>query len=213
MSTAKQEPQRRRRSVSSKAAARNGTDERRGMSLAKQASVVIGLVSGGVGLFFLFFPQFRPERHEPAPDQSARVYAVATNPHTTHGNFLDYADRSKLGFTKEQLAEVGASAFARIEIAGYRNKHLILERQVVNARNGNVVGKTTDLTVTPPADRVTHRWSEWIPLRPGRGSYVMVIKLLDRRPEGAIACGQTSEFGGLGGLVPATTPPHVCEGP
>ena len=71
----------------------------RGMGFAKQASVVVGLVSGVIGLFFLFFPQFRPERHQPPPDQSAAVTKMELNPRVTQGNYLDYADQKKDGFT------------------------------------------------------------------------------------------------------------------
>jgi hypothetical protein len=181
------------------------------MGFAKQAGVVVGLVSAVAGLFFLFFPQYRPERGGPNPDQSAKVSGVVRNPHTTRGQFLDYSDQSKLGLTKEQLTELGASAFASVEIVGYRGKELTLERQLVDARTGNVVGQARDFAVTPTADKVTHRWWDWVPLRPGRGSYVMVIKVLDERQSAAIACGQTKTFGGLDGEVRAE-PPQLCEG-
>jgi hypothetical protein len=181
------------------------------MRLAKQASVVVGLISAAVGLFFLLFPQFRPERHGPTPDQSATISGVQQNPHTKRGQYLDYSDQSKLGLTKAQLAQVGASAFARVQIVGYRGKKLTIERQLVDARTGDVVGQVRDFAVTPPADKVTHRWWDWVPLRPGRGSYFMVIKVLDEHQATAIACGQTKTFGGLGGVVPAT-PPQICEG-
>ena len=180
------------------------------MSFAKQAAVIVGLISGVAGLVFLFFPQLRPERNTPAADQSAAVSGVVSNPRTTREQFLDYSDQSKDGFTKEQLAVVGASAFARVQIVGYKGKTLTLQRQVVDARTGDVVGQARDFAVTPPANSVTHRWWDWVPLRPGRGNYVMVIKVLDERDVAAVACGQSPPFGGLGGLVPAR-PVHVCE--
>ena len=189
--------------------------EGRGMGYAKQAGVVVGLISGVVGLVFLFFPQLRPERHSSIPEQSARVFGVSLpNRHTTRGDFLDYSERDKLGLTKEQLAQVGASAFANIEIVGYKGKRLTIVRHVVDARTGHTVGKAFDFTVTPPKDTVIHPWGDFAPLRPGRGSYVMVIKLLDG-PVGQpgvqpIACRQTQQFGGLAGFEPVKDPPQVC---
>jgi hypothetical protein len=180
------------------------------MTFAKQAGVVVGLISGVVGLLFLFFPELRPERGGPSPDQSATISGVVSNPRTTRGQFLDYSDQHREGFTKEQLAMVGASAFARVEIVGYRGKTLTLARQLVDTRTGDVIGQARDFQVTPPANRVVHRWWDWVPLRPGRGSYVMVIKLLDERQEAAIACGQSPPFGGLGGRA-VGRPIHVCE--
>ena len=196
---------------SPKAAAREAQPDGRAMTLAKQAGVIIGLLSGGVGLFFLLFPQFRPERHQPTPDQSAAITGVVSNPRTTRGQYLDYSDQSKLGFTKQQLDVVGASAFARVQIVGYRGKTLTLARQLVDARTGDVVGEARDFLVKPSADKVSHRWWDWAPLRKGRGSYVLVIKLLDERQATAIACGQSTAFGGLDGSLPAK-PPHLCEG-
>jgi hypothetical protein len=181
------------------------------MTLAKQAGVVLGLVSGAVGLFFLFFPQFRPERDQPPPEQSAAITGVVLNPRTTRGHYLDYSDQSKLGFTKAQLAVLGASTFARVQITGYQKKKLTLARQLVDARSGDVIGNARDFQVTPPAATVSHRWWDWVPLRPGRGSYLIVIKLLDPQQPGAIACGQTPPFGGLRGSLPSK-PPQLCEG-
>jgi len=172
--------------------------------------VFVGLISGAAGLFFLFFPQFRPEVSKPVADQSATIGGVVVNQHTTRGNYLVYSDQSKLGFTKQQLSVMGASAFARVTVVGYRNRKLTLARQVIDARTGNLVGEARDFHVTPPADRVTHRWWDWVPLRSGRGSYIMVIKLLDDEQKSAIACGQTRTFGGLAGRLPAT-PPQICE--
>lgn len=171
---------------------------------------MVGLISGVTGLFFLFFPQFRPEVGKPAADESATITGVVVNPHTTRGQYLAYSDQSRLGFTKQQLSVVGASAFARVTIVGYRNRKLTLARQLIDARTGNVIGEARDFMVTPPADRVTHRWWDWVPLRSGRGSYIMVIKLFDDQQRTAITCGQTRTFGGRAGLL-AASPPRICE--
>jgi hypothetical protein len=183
----------------------------RAMNLAKKGGVVVGLISGVVGLFFLLFPQYRPERQQPTADQTASVTGLVLNPRTTRGQFLDYSDQSKLGFTKEQLNLVGASAFARVQIVGYRGTTLTLERQLIDARTGNVVGQARDFLVTPPAEKVTHRWWDWTPLRQGRGSYIMVIKVLDEQQRAAVACGQSPPFDGADGSLPAQ-PLHLCEG-
>jgi hypothetical protein len=182
----------------------------RTMRLAKQATVIVGLISGTVGLLFLFVPSLRPGGGS-GPPQSARITGVKLNPRTTQGQFLDYSDKSKLGFTRQQLAIVGASIFARIEINGYRHKSLILERQLVDATTNNVVGRTRDYAVKPPNDQVTSRWTDWTPLRPGPRSYVLVLKVYDARTHLAIACGQTDPFGGLTAKTITPTPPQICE--
>jgi hypothetical protein len=189
--------------------AASGSDGRT-IRLVTQASVIVGLISGTVGLLFVLIPGLRPGGGGAPADQSARVNGIVLNPHTTHGQYLDYADQSRLGFTRDQLAIVGASVFARVQIVGYRGTRLTLERQIVNARTGDVVGQARDFTVIPTATSVTHRWFDWVPLRAGTGSYVMVIKVLDKAGTSAIACGESPPFGGLDGIVTAT-PPQLCE--
>ena len=184
----------------------------RGMTLVKQAGIVVGLVSSIVGLVLLVFPQLKPKGDQATPNRSASITGMVVNQHTTHGQFLDYADESKLGFTPEQLAVIGASAFAKIQITGYRHTPLTIERQVVDASTGNVIGSARDFTVTPSAETNSHRWWDWVPLRSGRGSYVMVIKVIDPKEHAAIACGQTTPFGGRDGIVDGVTPPRLCEG-
>jgi len=180
------------------------------ISLAKKAAVIVGLAGSVLGVLFVLFPQLKPQRTTPPAEQSASVTGMVVNPRRTHGQFLDDSDQSKLGFTKTQLAQLGAEAFARVQIIGYRGHKLILERQVINARTGNLVGQTRDFTVTPPADTVNHRWWDWTPLRPGKGAYITVIKVLDDQQHAAIACGQTPPFGGSDGTTHAQTL-HLCE--
>jgi hypothetical protein len=179
------------------------------MRLAKQGTVILGLVSGTVGLLFLLVPGIRPGQGSATVDRSVQIGGMVVNKHTTQGQFLDYSDQSKLGFTKQQLAVPGASVFARIQFVGFRGKKLMIERQVVDA-TGNVVGEARDFTVTPSVEREAHRWWDWTPLRPGVGSYVMVIKILDESGTSAIACGESGIFGGLDG-VSTDTPPQLCE--
>jgi hypothetical protein len=187
-----------------------GSDGRT-ITLAKKGGVVVGLISALVGLVFLLFPQIKPERHQPTADQTASVSGMVLNPRTTQEQFLAYSDQSKLGFTRQQLEVVGASAFARVQIVGYRGRTLILERQLIDATTGNVIGQARDFRVTPPAEKVTHRWWDWTRLRPGRGNYIVVIKVLDDKQHAAIACGQSKPFGGAGGMLSARTL-HLCEG-
>ena len=128
------------------------------MGLAKQAGVIVGLVSTAVGLFFLLFPQFRPERHGPTPDQSA--VGVGRRREPAHDERavprLLRSARSSASRT-QQLREVGASAFARVQIVGYRGKKLTSSARWSTRRTGDVVGQARDFAVTPTADKVTHR--------------------------------------------------------
>ena len=174
------------------------------MRFVKQASVVVGLISAVVGLVFLFFPQIRPDSPGPKPQQSARISGVELVPHATKGQFLDYSDQEKTGLTKQQLDVVGASAAFKLTLEGYKDQELLLQRQLVNARTGDVIGKAQDITFTPTDDATNGRpWWDWVPLRSGRGSYVLVFKLFAEPNEPAVECKQTKPFAGLEGAVPA----------
>jgi hypothetical protein len=192
----------------STAAASETPPDGRAARVVKQAGGVVGGLSALVGLVFLLFPQITPQRHEPPPEKSARISGLVSNPHTTRGQFLDYSEQSRRGFTRRQLAVVGASAFAQIEVVGYRGVALTLERQIIDAVSGEVVGEARDFEVVLEADRNGHPWWDWEPLRPGRGSYVIVMKVLDTH--GAVlACEQSDPYGGQAGLVRAVAP-RIC---
>ncbi|HET6172380.1 MAG TPA: hypothetical protein VFD90_07240 [Gaiellales bacterium] len=187
------------------------------MRIAKQASIILGLVTGIVGLIFLLFPGLRPGQDSGgATSQSASMSGIVTNGRTTQGQFLDYSDRSKLGYTKDQLALPGASAFVNVRLVGYRGKTLTFERQVVDSNGDVLPGTARDFKVTPPLQDVTHPWFDWIPLPPGTGSYAMVIKVMDVDGKSAITCAESDAFGGLAGFPPggadAAKPPKLCAG-
>src|SRR5689334_23913117 len=144
----------------------------------KQAGVVLGLISGIVGLLFLLFPGLRPEAPGASRDRSATVSGLEVDRHATRGQYLDYSDQSKTGLTKAQLAQPGATASFKLTLVGYKSAKLTLQRQLVDLRTGNVIGKARDYTLEPTRDAINGQpWWDWVPLRPGSGSYVMVFKL------------------------------------
>src|SRR5262249_19345480 len=144
----------------------------------KQAGVIVGLISGVVGLLFLLFPGIRPATPAGPRDRSATLSDVSAPSPATRGQYLDYADLKKAGLTKAQLEQRGAMSSFKVTLVGYKGKTLPLQRQVVDLSTGDVIGETRDFTLRPNSDAENHRpfW-DWVPLRPGRGSYVMVFKL------------------------------------
>jgi hypothetical protein len=177
------------------------------MRLAKQAGVIVGLVSGVVGLLFLFFPGLRPSTGGvPAADQLPMISAVTANPGVTQGAFLASHDRKPTGFTKAQLAVVGSSISAQLQIFGYKGKHLPLEDQVIDAKTQQPVATGRQFVITPDVDKVSRPWWEWVPLPAGRGSYYVEVKLFDERGVAAIACAASESFGGLRGFTHVAAP-------
>jgi hypothetical protein len=171
--------------------------------------VIVGLISGVVGLLFLLFPGIRPESPSAGRDRSASLTGLKLEP-TTRGHYLDYADLRKSGLTKGQLDQQGAMATFKVTLVGYKGKSLPLQRQLVDVDSGDVIGETRDFTLEPNSDAENGMpfW-DWVPLRPGRGSYVMVFKLFADPNAPAVECKQTRVFGGLAGRT-AGSPGSLC---
>jgi len=69
-----------------------GDGDGRTMRLVKQVGVVVGVVSGVVGLLFLFFPGLRPQDSGPSnADQLPAISSVDVLPRVTQGAFLTTA--------------------------------------------------------------------------------------------------------------------------
>jgi hypothetical protein len=185
------------------------------MAVLKQAAVLVGLVSGVVGLVFLLLPQLKPESPpppEPPPaEQSAKLSGLQLGADVTKGQYLERTDQPKLGFTAEQLARRGAFVTFRVVVVGFKGREIPLQREVFDARTGDQVDELRAVVVTPTANRVDSPWHDWVALRPGEGSYVLVVKVLDERGVRPMACAQSEPFGGLDGLVPGR-PLVLCEG-
>lgn len=177
------------------------------MRLAKQAGVIVGLISAVAGLLFLFFPGLRPGTGGgPAADQLPMISAVTVTPGVTQGAFLASHDRKSTGFTKAQLALVGSSISAQIQIFGFKGKHLPLEDQVIDAKTQQPVATGRPFVITPDVDKVSRPWWEWVPLPARRGSYYVEVKLFDERGIAAMACGTSDSFGGVGGFTNIAAP-------
>ena len=118
------------------------SSEGRVMRIAKQAGVVVGLLSGIVGLLFLFLPQLKPEAPPlPAAEQLGTLSGLILDPDATRGQYLERTDQSKQGFTTEQLARRGAFIRFRVEILGYKSKTLPLQRELVDAHTGDEIAQ------------------------------------------------------------------------
>jgi hypothetical protein len=143
-----------------------------------------------------------------ASQRATTISGIVLNSRTPRGEYLDYTDQSKAGYSRAELGVVGASAFARVQLVGYRGRTVTFRRQIVNAVTGKVVG-TESSTFIPKADRVTRRFWEWAPLPRDSGRYVMTIKVLDDQFQlSTTAC--TGVFDGLTGELGVTPAPRTC---
>ena len=168
--------------------------ESRTSGYLKQAGVIVGLISGVVGLLFLLFPGLRPEAPGAGRDQSASLSGLSLVAPSTKGQYLDYSDQKKDGFTEKQLDQPGAMASFRLTVTGYKGKELTLQRQLIDAGSGDVIGETRDFTVQPGDVLKDRPFWDWVALRPGHSTYVMVFKLFADQDPLAVECKQTEPF-------------------
>jgi hypothetical protein len=189
--------------VSRPAAKSEGHGESRTSGYLKQAGVILGLISGVVGLLFLLFPGLRPEAPGAGRDESASLSGLSLVAPTTKGQYLDSSDQKKDGFTREQLEQPGAMASFKLTATGYKGKELTLQRQLIDVGSGDVIGETRDFTFEPGDVLKDRPFWYWLPLRPGRGIYVMVFKLFADRDPLAVECKQTEPFAGVAGKTAA----------
>ncbi len=186
--------------------------------LLKQAGAVVALVSGVVGLLFLFLPQLQPGHSSDTTSSGTRLADLssppALDPAATRAQFLDRSDRSKLGFTEAQLAQRGAYVAFDVKLEGFRGKTLTLQRELVDLRTGDQVGELRPFTFKPVENDDGRTWEDFVPLRAGKGRYVLVFKLLDEGGASALDCIQTRPFGGLANTGFAhVKPPELCPRP
>jgi hypothetical protein len=201
-----------RRRSSRQGAAGDAPREGRAGRLFKQAAAGVAFVSSVAGLLFLFAPGLRPGDDpppQPPAEQFAQLSGIVLDATTTKGQFLDRADLPKQGFTPAQLRARGAFAQFSVEIVGFTGKPVTLQRELVDGRTGDEIGQIRSDTITPPGPRVRSPWRDWVALRPGTGSYVLVFKLVDAPRSLTLDCIQSEPFGGLDGLAPGR-PLRLC---
>ena len=75
--------------------------------------------------------------------------------------------------------------------------------ELVDARTGDEIGQLSADTIVPTAEQgLLALGTTAVALRPGKGRYVLVVKLLDEGRVRSLACAQSEPFGGRAGLAP-----------
>jgi hypothetical protein len=171
------------------------------MNHVTAAATIVGLITGVASLVFLLRPELEPQAAEPntPPTRtSARLQQLSVRENVTRAEFLRRTDGDPTGFTKAQLAETGVFVRYRVAIRGFESLPVTVKHEVFDARTGKEVSEESSLTITPPknAKNIERDWHTWATLPPGRGTYIVVVKLLAEGESAPLATLETSPVSG-----------------
>jgi hypothetical protein len=130
------------------------------------ARAIVGAVGFAwtvIGLVFVLWPSLKPE--SPPADQGAALSHAQVETGMTFGAYLDRIGQSRGSLDRATLDDRGAFVEFDFAVRGYKNKHLPLGWQLLDARSGAQLDQSRALRVTPRADRDSGAWNVWIPLR------------------------------------------------
>jgi hypothetical protein len=152
-------PRRRRRRASRRKPSRLKTLP----GIARALVGTVGFAATVVGLVFVLWPSLKPD--PPPAEQGATLSNAQVEPRMSFGEYLDRIQQSRAPYDRATLAGRGAFVEFDFAVRGYKNKHLPLGWQLLDARSGAQLGQSRAIRVTPRADRDAGAWNVWIPLR------------------------------------------------
>ena len=123
----------------------------------------VGFAATVIGLVFVLWPSLKPE--PPPADQGAALSNAQVETGMTFGAYLDRIGQSRGSLDRAMLGARGAFVEFDFAVRGYKNKHLPLGWQLLDAHSGTQLDQSRALRVTPRADRDSGAWNVWIPLR------------------------------------------------
>ena len=166
-------------------------------ALIAQAGAVVGVVSGIVGLVFLFKPGCQPQ---PGPDNaSATISDVSVERGITFGQYLQRMDYAPGTLSKAYLDRRGALVQFHFKIDGFKGKALPLETQLINDDTHDLVGASQKaISITPRTNADENDWFVWALVPKSRHTFHLVVTI--KQPDGNVSLRsfQTPRFKGLG---------------
>jgi hypothetical protein len=166
-------------------------------ALLALAGTIIGLVSGIVGLVFLFKPDLKPSVE--TAKQAATLSRLRMQPNTSFRQYLDRVDLPATPYTKPQLARRGALLQFRVGITGFEGERLTLKWELFEAATGDQINESKATTITPTTETNEATWPFWVPLPKRTGRFYAVVELKQQKEDYLLSLDtlQTKPFRGL----------------
>jgi hypothetical protein len=140
---------------------------------------VVVVVTGVVGLIFLFLPELKPE---PLPPQ--RRVELSREEFDPDATFAEFIERRRVegmkpsDFTKARLSQRGALLTYRVRIVGYKNDRLPLDWQLIDETTGEEVYEEQASILRPTVEDDTATRHIWARLPRQEGPYYISVQLL-----------------------------------
>ncbi len=135
-------------------------------------------------------------RDEP-PVTKGGSLAIATLDRASFGQYLDRIEGTRSDYPRAQLERAGALLGLNVEVEGYRDEALPLRWRVIDARTGDQVLQSRDLSYTPEASEDRNSWPLWVPLPRGSDRRFFVeVELLDDKGKTPLASDRTDRVKG-----------------
>jgi hypothetical protein len=158
---------------------------------------VIGLISGVVGLLFVFKPDLKPSGE--APKQAATLSQLSVEPNAAYREYLARIDISPRPYTARQLGRRGALLRFRVGVTGFEGKRLILKWELFGRASGKQIAESKATTITPTTETNEAIWYFWVPLPRRSGTFYAVVQLSEEKKSSLLGLDtlQTEPFRGL----------------
>jgi hypothetical protein len=151
-------------------------------------ATVVSVISGVVGLLFLFMPGLKPDEpvskqpDQAPPKQSGRISRLKVDPDATHREFLArvYGKRALRGFTPKDLAIPGALLSFRVRITGFEGVALFYRWALFDEATGTLIAENRDRGIRPTANTVERVQYLFVPMRARPGTFFLVLELVRR---------------------------------
>jgi hypothetical protein len=166
-------------------------------ALLALAGTIVGLVSGIVGLVFLFKPDLQPSGE--AAKQAATLSQLNMKPNASFREYLARVDLPATAYTEGQLARRGALLRFRVGITGFEGDRLILKWELFDAASGDQINESRATTISPTTETNEATWHFWVPLPRRAGKLYAVVELKQQKEHHLLALDtlETDPFRGL----------------
>jgi hypothetical protein len=162
----------------------------------RSAAVRRGLATAAVlavGLLLWF--ALKPQGNE-APATRQASLANPTLEHISFGQYLDRKEIDRASYQPAVLRRPGAFVMFDFKIRGYNGKRLPLRWQLIDARKGDQLKQSRDISITPDANSDSGTWDVWVQLPGGADRRLFVqVQLYNDRGVVPIARLRTKTFG------------------
>jgi hypothetical protein len=151
-----------------------------------------GLVIAVIGIGFVLSPSLRSDG-APAT-KAARLSNPTLDPNISFGQYLDRKQISRGSYQAAQLARRGAYLLFDFRVQGYKGKRLPLRWQLVDARTGDQLAHSSDISIRPDADTDQASWDFWVPFPRGHRRLYVALQLFDEHGTVPIGRLRTEEY-------------------